>query len=164
MLYLCNARWCLCNTPFSCLSHRSFTGKRNKTRYLVGTRQSAKGQQAEASQVHQEHKHIITLCNFSAADFCFCFQEGQKNVVRWEFKKLNCHLSSVVRVQAIWSITSANVLDLIRPLIFRDLLNIKCWQLVIVIDCQCPSISVQAWECQERLPSTVSLGASKKCI
>lgn len=30
MLYLCNARWCLCNTPFSCLSHRSLTEKRTK--------------------------------------------------------------------------------------------------------------------------------------
>lgn len=64
----------------------------------MGTGQSAEGQQAEASQVHQEHKHIIILCNFSAADFCFYFQEGQKNVGRWEFKKLNCHLSSVVWV------------------------------------------------------------------
>lgn len=64
----------------------------------MGTGQSAEGQQAEASQVHQEHKHIIILRNFSAADFCFYFQEGQKNVGRWEFKKLNCHLSSVVWV------------------------------------------------------------------
>lgn len=73
MLYLCNARWCLCNTPFSCLSHRSFMGK-GRTRYLV----EAKRQRA-CKPSTLEHKHTATLYVISdAADFCF--REGKKNI------------------------------------------------------------------------------------
>lgn len=70
MLYLCNARWCLCNTPFSCLSHRSFMGKQNSS--------GAKSQQTH-SQVHQDThvwSHFVSFlhCRF----LLLCLQEGQK--------------------------------------------------------------------------------------
>lgn len=68
MLYLCNARWCLCNTPFSCLSHRSFVGKAKKTGAWWKLRDSK-----HTSQVPREHKHTVMLYVISVPHICVVF-------------------------------------------------------------------------------------------